>query len=213
VDVDDTLLASSEAKKREILMMQEAVGQYIARVYWDKYELVRQRTGFVNQRESLALLIDEIPEAAQFQTTLEEIIFDFRHQDYRFPNAIPTLRELRKLGKVIIVSDGDYEYQMAKVRRCGLHLEVDGIQITHDKTAEFGRLMREYPADQYVMVDDKPKVHFAFKKECGDRATTILVLKGKYAEEAEKNGCPAADFAIKDIGQARQCLSDLLIAA
>jgi hypothetical protein len=212
VDVDDTLLASSEAKKCEIRLMQEAVGKRIAQAYWDKYELVRQQTGFVNQRESLALLINEIPEAAQFQTVLEEVIFAFRHEDYRFSNAIATLRELRQLGRVIIVSDGDYDYQMAKIERCGLLSEVDGIQITHDKTVEFGRLRREYPADLYFMIDDKPKVHQAFKAEYGAQATTILMLIGKYAEEAELNGCPAADFAIKDIGQVRQCVRQRLAA-
>ncbi len=41
--------------------------------------------------------------------------------------------------------------------------------------------MRQYPADHYVMIDDKPQILADSKPMLGDRLTTVLVKQGKYA--------------------------------
>jgi hypothetical protein len=41
--------------------------------------------------------------------------------------------------------------------------------------------MQRYPADHYVMIDDKPDILADSKALIGDRLTTIFVKQGKYA--------------------------------
>jgi hypothetical protein len=57
---------------------------------------------------------------------------------------------------------------------------------------------RRYPAQHYVLVDDKPRILAAVKKAWGDRVTTIFPRQGQYAREA--NAYPAADLTVERIG-------------
>jgi hypothetical protein len=43
---------------------------------------------------------------------------------------------------------------------------------------------RRYPADHYVMVDDKVRILAAMKDAWGDRVTTVFVRQGHYAHDA-----------------------------
>ncbi len=40
-----------------------------------------------------------------------------------------------------------------------------------------------YPADHYVMIDDKPEILADSKSIMGDRLTTVFVEQGKYATD------------------------------
>jgi hypothetical protein len=41
--------------------------------------------------------------------------------------------------------------------------------------------MRLYPADHYVMIDDKPSILADIKRALGEKVTTVFVKQGKYA--------------------------------
>jgi phosphatidate phosphatase APP1 len=43
---------------------------------------------------------------------------------------------------------------------------------------------RRYPAEHYVLVDDKPRILAAVKETWGDRVTTIFPRQGQYARDA-----------------------------
>ena len=45
---------------------------------------------------------------------------------------------------------------------------------------------RRYPAQHYVLVDDKPRILAAVKDAWGDRVTTIFPRQGQYARDAER---------------------------
>jgi hypothetical protein len=62
-------------------------------------------------------------------------------------------------------------------------------------------VQQRYPADHYVMVDDKPNLLAAMKSTLGSRLTTVFVRQGHYARAAEpKPADPAPDMAIERIG-------------
>jgi phosphatidate phosphatase APP1 len=56
---------------------------------------------------------------------------------------------------------------------------------------------RRYPAEHYVLVDDKPRILAAVKKTWGDRVTTIFPRQGQYALDA--NAYRPADVTVERI--------------
>jgi hypothetical protein len=62
-------------------------------------------------------------------------------------------------------------------------------------------VQRRYPAEHYVLVDDKPRILAAVKKVWGDRVTTVLPRQGQYAHDAKAlAACSPADLTVERIG-------------
>lgn len=60
---------------------------------------------------------------------------------------------------------------------------------------------RRYPAEHYVLVDDKPRILNAVKKIWGDRVTTVFPRQGQYAHDSKLvAACPPADLTVERIG-------------
>jgi hypothetical protein len=62
-------------------------------------------------------------------------------------------------------------------------------------------MQQRFPAQHYVMVDDKANLLAAMKLVMGARLTTVFVRQGHYALAPEsKSAQPAPDLAIERIG-------------
>jgi hypothetical protein len=60
---------------------------------------------------------------------------------------------------------------------------------------------QRYPADHYVLIDDKIRILTAVKKLWGPRLTTVFPRQGHYALDAALvSSCPAPDYTIERIG-------------
>jgi hypothetical protein len=61
-------------------------------------------------------------------------------------------------------------------------------------------VQRRYPADHYVMVDDKVRILTAMKKAWGERVTTVFPRQGKFAHDAAVLASnPPADVTVERI--------------
>jgi hypothetical protein len=61
-------------------------------------------------------------------------------------------------------------------------------------------VQRRYPAQHYVLVDDKLRILSAVKKVWGDRVTTVFVRQGKFAlDPAVITSFPQADVTVERI--------------
>jgi hypothetical protein len=101
----------------------------------------------------------------------------------------------------VILSDGDVVFQPRKVERSGLSRAVDGVLIYVHKEHELDDVERRYPAEHYVLVDDKLRVLAAVKHAWGARVTTVFPRQGHYAHDAEAlAGYPPADLTVERIG-------------
>ena len=58
---------------------------------------------------------------------------------------------------------------------------------------------RRYPAERYVVVDDKRRILAAVKQFWGERVTTVFARQGSYARDPSIGGC--------DGGQRRSTIS------
>jgi len=79
---------------------------------------------------------------------------------------------------------------------------VDGnVLIYVHKERELEDIERRYPAELYVLVDDKLRILAAVKKIWGHRVTTVQPLQGHYAKDPKlQSAYPAADLTIDRIG-------------
>ena len=69
------------------------------------------------------------------------------------------------------------------------------------KELELEEVERRFPADHYVMVDDKLRLLAAFKSWWGKRVTTVFPRQGHYATDPEVlRTYPAADVTVERIG-------------
>jgi FMN phosphatase YigB (HAD superfamily) len=130
-------------------------------------------------------------------------LIDYPFASRLFPSALEVLRRLTGLGPTVILSDGDVVFQPRKVERAGLSDAVDGrVLIYIHKEEALDDVERRFPAEHYVLVDDKPRILAAVKRFWGDRVTTVFARQGSYARDAQIVGdMPApADVTIERIG-------------
>jgi FMN phosphatase YigB (HAD superfamily) len=135
--------------------------------------------------------------------SMSAYLIDYPFASRLFPSALEVLRRLTGLGPTVILSDGDVVFQPRKVERAGLSDAVDGrVLIYIHKEEALDDVERRFPAEHYVLVDDKPRILAAVKRFWGDRVTTVFARQGSYARDAQIVGdMPApADVTIERIG-------------
>jgi hypothetical protein len=107
-----------------------------------------------------------------------------------------------QVGPTVILSDGDVVFQPRKVEHAGISDAVDGhVLIYIHKEQALDDVERRYPADHYVLVDDKLRILDAVKQVWRERVTTVLPRQGQYAHDAKVvSALPPPDLTIERIG-------------
>ena len=207
-DVDNTLIDNDRAKEDLSAQIGELLGPAGEARFWELYEEVRRERGLVNIPLLLAEYARELEddpnlddaERRRQRFALAEIVMGFPYKDYLYPGALEAVRQARALGPVAVLSEGDATFQPHKIWRTGLDPEVDGNVLVFDRKLEhLDELQAAFPADHYVLVEDKPEILATVKAAWGPRVTTILVRQGKYANAPLPDGV-APDLTLDTIG-------------
>jgi FMN phosphatase YigB (HAD superfamily) len=205
LDVDNTLIDNDGAKQDLADHIQVQLGSKLAARYWELYEEARKQEDVVDIPLALKWLREETPLADMDEETYRHVqsIFDnYPYFDKLYPRALETLRSLRTLGLTVIVSDGDMSFQAEKIFRSDLAEAVDGrVLIYKHKQQHLDEITWRYPADHYVMIDDKPQILADSQPLMGNKLTTVFVRQGKYANEVPPNFSP--DISVLHIGDLR----------
>jgi FMN phosphatase YigB (HAD superfamily) len=202
LDVDNTLLANDRIKQDFDAYIQVELGPALAKRFWDIYEQVRQERSVVDIPLALTRLREQVPQSEMDDHTYEHVrsIFD-NYPFYKalYPHALSALRYLSTLGTTVIVSDGDMIFQAEKIVNSNLADAVDGRVLLYiHKQEHLDEVVKEYPADHYVMIDDKPQILVDSKAIMGDHLTTVFVEQGKYAQQKPEPFHP--DLTVPHIG-------------
>jgi hypothetical protein len=202
VDVDNTLLDTDRAKEDMAARIKELVGAERAARWWDLYEQVRRETDVVDYPRTLTRYRANFPDEPRFPH-LADYILGLPYADYLYPGTLETLAYLRTLGPTVIVSDGDAVYQAAKIARAGLAAAVDDhVMIFLHKEGRIEEVRERYPAEHYVLIDDKLRILARLKGILGELVTTLHVAQGHYAS-SERGTFPAADVEVPSIAAVR----------
>jgi FMN phosphatase YigB (HAD superfamily) len=217
VDVDNTLIDNDAAKEEMDRRLTEVAGPEAAKRFWAVYEDVRREFGVVDIPRALARFESENEHSAADlarRIALAGVFMDFPFREYLYPDALATLKHLRSLGRVAILSDGDGVFQPVKIARSSLAGAVDGYVLVYPhKEAHHGELEAIFPADQYVLIDDKLDVLRRFREHGTAPLTSVFVRQGKYAAAAGPSPWPGADIVVERIGDLRGYDQETLVNA
>ncbi|HEV7214543.1 MAG TPA: haloacid dehalogenase-like hydrolase [Chloroflexota bacterium] len=208
LDVDNTLIDNDAVKADLDRTLRHEYGPEVAQEFWTFYDEVRHELDRVDFPEVLRrFCAGAVP--AEVAEGMSAIVNAIPFERYRYPEVLQALAHLATLGTTVIVSDGDSVFQPAKIRRAGITAAVAGrVVITTHKEKELPTVYAAYPADRYVMIDDKPGILEAVRQREPQRFRTILVAQGHYGQQPSAPG--AADLTVARIGDLRTLTLDQL---
>ena len=200
-DVDNTLLDNDRLQAHLSEHLTENYGAEARDRYWQILEDLREQLGYLDYLGALERYRVEAlhrPEVLRMSSWL----VDYPFAERLFPGALDAVEHVRQWGPPVILSDGDAVFQPRKVERSGLWQAVeDRVLIYIHKERELAYVERLYPAQRYVLIDDKLRVLDAVKKIWGDRVTTVFAKQGHYAlDPLILAAYPPADIELARIG-------------
>jgi FMN phosphatase YigB (HAD superfamily) len=201
VDVDNTLLDNDGLQQDLKDHIESVYGRAPRERYWRILEDLFVELGYRDYIGALQRYRAEHPRDVEL-LSMSSFLIDYPFADRLYPAAVDVLKRLRDHAPTVILSDGDVVFQPHKVERAGLSDAVDGrVLIYIHKEEMLDDVERRYPAEHYVLVDDKLRILAAVKKVWGDRVTTVFPRQGNYAHDPEViHAFPPADVTIERIG-------------
>jgi FMN phosphatase YigB (HAD superfamily) len=201
VDVDNTLIDNDGIQQDLKDHLESAYGLASRVRYWKILEDLFEEVGYRDYLGALQRYRVEHPRQVEL-LSMSSFFIDYPFAKRLFPAALAVLGRLRALGPTVILSDGDVVFQPRKVERSGLWEAVNGhVLIYVHKEEALDDVEHRYPADHYVLVDDKPRILATVKQAWGSRVTTVFPRQGSYAQDPEALATfPGADITIERIG-------------
>jgi FMN phosphatase YigB (HAD superfamily) len=204
-DVDNTLLDNDRVAADLQRHLASEIGAAGVQEYWRIFEQLRTELGYADYLGGLQKYRSQHPHAQQL-LCMSDFLINYPFAERLFPDALKVIEHVQQWGPAVILSDGDVVFQPLKISRSGLATAVAGhVLIYVHKEQELDDVEQRYPAEHYVLVDDKLRILAAVKKFWGSRVTTVFVRQGHYAADPKVlAGYPPADISIAAIGDLLQ---------
>ena len=200
-DVDNTLVNNDRVTADLKQHLEREVGHERQEHYWTLFEKLRADVGYADYLGALQLYRAEYP-CDPHLLTVSQFLLGYPFANRLYPGSLDAIEHAKKFGTPVILSDGDVVFQPHKIWRSGLHEAVNGsVLIYVHKEYELEDVERRYPADQYVLIDDKVRILAAVKNVWGDRVCTVFPRQGHYAlDESAISKFRSPDITIERIG-------------
>ncbi len=198
-DVDNTLLDNDRVQADLADYLSNSFGVKDCNRYWEIFETVRIELGYADylgalERFRLEKMHD--PKVLMMSSWL----VDYPFGDRLYKGALRAVQHVKQWGPAVILSDGDAVFQPRKIDRSGLWAAFDAqVLIYVHKEQELADVERFYPANRYVIIDDKLRILDAIKNTWGDRVTTVFVKQGHYARDPHLSVYRPADIQFERI--------------
>jgi FMN phosphatase YigB (HAD superfamily) len=177
------------------------VGAGRADQYFEIFERLRDEQGYSDYLGALQRYRIAHPRDPHL-LAVSSFLINYPFANRLYPGSLDAVEHAAAFGQTVILSDGDVVFQPRKVERSGLWDAVEGrVLIYIHKEHELDDVERRYPADHYVLVDDKIRILTAVKKAWGARLTTVFPRQGHYALAPEVASYPPPDVTIERIGE------------
>lgn len=201
VDVDDTLLENDHIQDDLKRHIEREFGSACRDRFWAIQEQLFNELGYRDYLGALQRFRVEYPYEPHLVSAASYLV-DYPFANRLYPGALDVLEKFRAWGRTVILSDGDVVFQPRKVERSGIFEAVEGqVLIYIHKEEALDDVERRYPAQHYVLVDDKLRILAAVKKAWGDRVTTVFPRQGNFAHDpAVLAAYPPADVTVERIG-------------
>ncbi|HEY7403019.1 MAG TPA: HAD family hydrolase [Candidatus Angelobacter sp.] len=212
-DVDNTLLDNDRVTADLKRYLEQKVGPERQQRYWDIFEQLRTELGYADYLGALQRYRIENPRDLGL-LAVSRFFVEYPFATRLYPDSLDAIEHVRQWGKAVVLSDGDVVFQPLKVFRSGIADSMDGVLIYIHKEQELADVEHRFPADHYVLVDDKIRILAEVKKIWGSRVTTVFPRQGHYALDPKIVAAyPPADITINRIGELLNFDLDALLAA
>jgi len=200
-DVDNTLIDNDRVQAHLSEHLEQTYGAATRDRYWEIFEQLRSELGYADYLGALERYrVEDLhrPEVLRMSSWL----VDYPFADRLYPRALDAVKHVQQWGTIVILSDGDAVFQPRKVERSGLWQAFENrVLIYIHKEQELDDVGRLYPADHYVLIDDKLRILSAVKKFWGEGVTTVFPKQGHYALDFKSLAeYPPADIELASIG-------------
>jgi phosphoglycolate phosphatase-like HAD superfamily hydrolase len=199
VDVDDTLLDNDRFREDLEQHLEREYGAAARDAYWTIQERRFVDLGYRDYLGAVQEWWESDGRDPRF-LTVSGYLLGYPFAERLYPGALDVLDHLRGLGPTIVLTDGDAVFQPSKVARAGIGVVADALLVYVHKEEELDDVERRFPADRYVLVDDKVRILAAAKLHWGERVTTVLPMTGQFANDPDLLAAhPAPDVTIEGI--------------
>lgn len=200
LDVDNTLLDNDRVTDDLKHHLSSRVGDDSQR-YWEIFEDLRKELGYADYLGALQRYRVENPHDTRL-LEISHYLVNYPFANRLYPSSLDVIEHLGGFGTTVVLSDGDVVFQPRKVARSGLFESVNGrVLIYIHKERELDQVEGLYPAEHYVLIDDKIRILTAIKKVWGKRVTTIFPRQGHYAVAPDVADYPPADITVGRVGE------------
>lgn len=201
LDVDNTLLDNDRVTADLKRYLTRQVGADRQERYWAIFEALRSELGYADYLGALQRYRVEHPRDSHV-LCVSSFLVNYPFANRLFPGSLDAVDHLARWGPTVILSDGDVVFQPRKIERSGLFDAVERrVLIYIHKDRELDDIEQRFPADHYVLVDDKVRILTAVKKVWGERLTTVFPRQGHYAHDPRQAAIyPPPDVTIERIG-------------
>jgi FMN phosphatase YigB (HAD superfamily) len=200
-DVDNTLLDNDRVTADLKRHLEKQVGPERQQRYWDFFEQLRSELGYADYLGALQRYRIEYPRDPSL-LTVSHFLVNYPFATRLYPDSLDAVEHVKQWGDAVVLSDGDVVFQPLKVERSGIWEAVEGKALIYiHKEKELADVEQRFPADHYVLVDDKIRILTAVKNAWGSKVTTVFPRQGHYALDAKLVASfPPADITIERIG-------------
>jgi len=201
-DVDNTLMDHDHVTADLRRHLEKVVGPQKSKRYWELFEQLRNELGYADYLGALQRYrVEHLSDYQLLEVSYFLINYPFANR--LFPGSLDAVEYAQQLGEAVVLSDGDVVFQPRKIYGAGLYEAFDGkVLIYIHKEQMLADVEQAYPADHYVMVDDKLRILDAMKKTWGNKLTTVFVRQGHYAHDVKSNAqFQPPDIALERIGE------------
>jgi hypothetical protein len=200
-DVDNTLLDNDRVTADLKKHLEVTVGPERQQHYWDFFEQLRTELGYADYLGALQRYRLEYPRDPGL-LTVSHFLVNYPFATRLYPDSLDAVEHVKPWGTPVVLSDGDVVFQPLKIERSGIYEEFAGnVLIYIHKEQELADVERRFPAEHYVLVDDKLRILTAVKKIWGAKVTTVFPRQGHYAHDPQTLATyPAADLSVERIG-------------
>jgi len=204
-DVDNTLLDNDRVTEDLKRHLTQQVGPERQQRYWDFFEQLRSELGYADYLGALQRFRLEYPRDMAV-LTVSQFLINYPFATRLYPDSLDVVEHVKQWGQVVVLSDGDVVFQPLKVERSGLWETFEGnVLIYIHKEQELDDVESRFPAQHYVLIDDKLRILSAVKKVWGAKVTTVFPRQGHYAKDPQALASyQAADLSVERIGDLLQ---------
>jgi FMN phosphatase YigB (HAD superfamily) len=185
-DVDNTLIDNDHIVEDMKTNLERDIGDEQQQRYWDYFEQLRTELGYADYLGALQRYRVNHPRDFGI-IAVSYFLMNYQFANRLFPCSLDVIEQYKQYGEAAILSDGDMIFQPLKVERSWLRDAVDEkVMIYIHKEQELDDVKKRYPADHYVLIDDKVRILDAVKKTWGANVTTVFPKQGHYAADVKE---------------------------